>query len=286
MVLAISGATGFIGKALVEKFREMKWTVRIMDRDSFSMQDEEFRKQKIEGSDVIINLSGAPVSAKWTPEYKLEILNSRVNTTRKIAENIILSEQKPGVFISTSAIGIYDSVHTHTEDSVRFSDSFLAKICRDWEDTARIAESVTRLVIFRNGLVLGEGGGALEKMYFPFSIGLGGKIGKGDQAFSFIHLKDLINMFFYVIENPAITGIVNAVSPYPTTNSDFTEVFGKVLRQPAWLTIPAFVLKMKFGEGAEVLLDGQSVLPEKLEKAGFRFQYPTLQSALIRIYGR
>lgn len=284
MVVAISGATGFIGQALVKKFHEKEWSVVLIDRESFSLPDEEFRKRKIDGSDVVINLAGAPISTKWTEAYKKELLDSRVNSTRKIVESINKTDPKPKSFISVSAIGIYDSVHTHTEESKLYGDSFLSAICRNWEETAGKTEPGTRLIIFRLGVVLGEGGGALQKMHLPFSIGLGGKIGSGNQAFSFIHLKDLVDAFIFVIENPVISGIVNAVSPHPTTNADFTDKLGKVLRQPAWLTIPNFIMKMKFGEGAETFLEGQRVLPEKLEKAGFHFQYPTLQSALIRIY--
>jgi len=284
MIVAISGASGFIGKELVKKFRDLNWEIRIIGRDSLLLPDEEFRKEKIESSDVVINLAGAPVSVKWTDKNKLELFHSRVDTTRKIAENIVLATQKPKVFISASAIGIYDTVHSHTEESNDFSNTFLSEICQAWENAAGIANSATRLVIFRTGLVLGEGGGALEKMHFPFRIGLGGTLGKGNQSLSFIHLRDLVNAFLFVIENHAVKGVVNAVSPFPTTNADFTDKLGKVLVQPTWLRIPSFILKMKYGEGAEVLLQGQRVLPEKLEKAGFQFLYPTLQRALIRIY--
>lgn len=284
MVISISGASGFIGQALVKKFHEKAWSVVLIDRESFSMTEDEFREKKIEGSDVVINLSGAPISVKWTEDYKKELYNSRIIITRKIVDAMNAARQKPGVFISGSAIGIYDSIHTHTEESSHFGNSFLASICRHWEDAAMQLQAGPRLLIFRLGIVLGEGGGVLEKLNFLFSIGLGGKIGKGDQAFSFIHLKDLVDAFIFVIENPEISGIVNAVSPHPSTNKDFTDKLGKAMQQPAWLTVPDFILKMKFGESAQTFLEGQKVLPEKLEKAGFHFQYPTLQSALIRIY--
>ena len=285
MIIALSGSSGFIGQAFIKKIRKKGWTIKEINRDSFSMSDEKFLEEKIEGTDVVINLAGAPVTRKWTPEYKQEILDSRVNTTRKISSAINMAQQKPSVFISTSAVGIYDSAHSHTESSSLYAGSFLARTCSEWEHEAMSADSSARVVIFRIGVVLGPDGGALEKMYKPFSIGLGGKIGTGEQPVSFIHLDDLIDALIFTIETPSIRGIVNAVSPYPSFNSEFSEILGKVLGQPVWLTIPAFAMKMIYGEGAQVLLEGQKVLPEKLLQAGFRFKYPTIQNALVQIYG-
>ncbi len=285
MVVSISGASGFIGQALIRKFRNSGWKIRIIDRDALSLPDEVFRIQKIEGSKVVINLAGAPVSAKWTEAYKKEIMISRVNTTLKISENINACEKKPELFISASAIGIYDTTHTHTEESQDYGYSYLATLCRNWEDAASQINPGTRLVILRLGVVLGENGGILGKLSFPFSIGLGAKIGKGDQAFSFIHMDDLLEAIFFIIGQPMINGIVNAVSPHPTTNAEFTEKLGKVFKQSAFLTIPTFIMKLKFGEGAQTMLEGQKVLPEKLIRAGFRFKYPSVQNALVQLFG-
>ncbi|MCX6304809.1 MAG: TIGR01777 family oxidoreductase [Bacteroidetes bacterium] len=285
MIVALSGSTGFIGTSLTKKMRELGWTIRVINRDSIAMPDQEFLEQKTEGADVIINLAGAPVSKKWNPAYKQEIMDSRVNTTRKISDSINSAVQKPSVFISISAIGIYDSVATHSESSVAYASTFLADVCRKWEDEAMKSQETTRVVILRLGMVLGEDGGALKKMRFPFSIGLGGKMGTGKQAVSFIHITDLVDAIIFAIENPGIRGVVNAVSPYPCANAEFADKLGKVFDQPAWFTIPAFALKMFFGEGAQVLLEGQKVLPEKLLQAGFRFKYPTIQNALVQIYG-
>ncbi len=285
MVVAISGATGFVGQFLVNKMRGMGWMVNIIGRDSFALPDPEFPGKGTEGADVVINLAGAPVSRRWTTAYKQEILNSRVTTTRKIAGAIISAAMKPSLFISASAIGIYDSVSTHTETSQGFSDSFLADVCRSWELEALKADQATRVAIFRLGVVLGKDGGALQKMHGPFSIGLGGKISSGKQAVSCIHISDLADAMIFTIENAAIKGIVNAVSPYPSSNAGFTDTLAKVLKQPAWLTVPAFALKMVYGEGAQILLEGQKVIPEKLLLAGFIFRYPTIQKALVQIYG-
>jgi uncharacterized protein (TIGR01777 family) len=284
MIVAVSGSTGFIGQTLVRKLRQKEFTVRIISRDSFSLSGNEFLSSAIEGADVVINLAGAPVSKRWTPAYKLEIRASRVNTTQKISAAIRNSNKKPELFISGSAIGIYDSAGTHTETSRTYADTFLAKVCLEWEAEAANVEDLTRVVIFRTGVVLGKNGGALQKMIKPFSLGVGGKLGPGNQPFSFIHIDDLVRALIFTIENSGIRGIVNAVSPFPSTNMEFTDILGKVLRQPTWLTVPSFALKMMFGEGAEVLLEGQRVFPEKLEKEGFRFQFPTIRNALVGIF--
>lgn len=284
MNLALSGASGFIGQALIKRILAMGWTLKVIDRDSFNMPEEQFLEEKIEGTDAVINLAGAPIAKKWTLKYKQQIMESRVTTTRKIAVAITRASQKPAVFISTSAIGIYDSISTHDETSTAYAGSFLTEVCSAWEQEAMKAAASTRLVIFRIGVVLGRDGGALSKMYLPFSIGLGGKIGDGTQPVSFIHINDLIEAIIFSLENPSLSGIVNAVTPFPTDNADFSDKLGKVLKQSVWFTVPAFVMKMMYGEGAQVLLEGQKVIPGKLMQSGFRFKYPTMQNALMQIY--
>jgi uncharacterized protein (TIGR01777 family) len=284
MDVAISGASGFLGQALVKKMRLLDWNIRIINRADFNLTVEAFCAQNIDGTDAVVNLAGAPVARKWTSQYKQEILNSRVLTTQKIAGSIMCAVKRPSVFISTSAIGIYDQEGTHTESSTRFAGDFLAKVCKEWETAALSCEYATRVSIFRIGLVLGKNGGALEKMHFPFSIGLGGKMGNGRQPVSFIHIKDLVDAIIFAIQNPSLSGIVNAVAPITTTNREFASTLGKALKQPAWLAIPAFALKLVFGEQASILLEGQRVVPEKLQQAGFRFKYPTIQNALVEIY--
>ena len=284
MQVSISGSTGFIGGELVEKFRGTEITVNSIDRASLGWDDETFVKRKIEGSQVIINLAGAPVIHRWSDNYKEEIYDSRINTTRKIVRSIEKIKVKPRLFISSSAIGIYDPVHEHTESSNLLSDDYLGTVCRDWETEALKAQKFTRVVILRTGIVLGTTGGALAKMYKFFSFGLGGKTGDGQQHFSWIHIRDFINIFRFVIENEQVSGIINGVAPNPTTNAHFTEVFGKVLAKPAVLTIPPIALKALYGEGADALLKGQRVLPEKLLQNKFDFQFPTIESALLNLY--
>jgi len=284
MQISMSGATGFIGGMLNKQFIENGWTVNVIDRESLPMNDKEFLEKKIEGSEVVINLAGAPILKRWNESYKKEIYHSRIDTTQKIASAIRKANRKPRVFISGSAIGIYNSTETHAEESRYFANDFMGKVCQDWEHEAFEATGSTRIVIFRTGVVLSDIGGALKTMYIPFKSGLGGMIGDGKQAFSWIHISDLIRAFIFTIENETISGIVNAVAPEPTTNYHFTKTFGKVLVQPTVMKIPEFALKLIYGEGSKALTVGQNVLPEKLLKAGFNFRFPTIEKALMDLY--
>jgi uncharacterized protein (TIGR01777 family) len=283
MIVAITGASGFIGRTLVQKIRQRDWTVRVIGRDELNGPSDSL-DALVHGSDILINLAGAPVSKKWTPAWKEEIRNSRIETTRKLSGSVLRATEKPSLLISSSAIGIYSATGRHTESSQSFATGFLASVCQEWEQEARVLADSMRVVIFRTGVVLGKNGGALEKMERPFSMGLGGKIGSGEQHFSFIHLHDLVQALLFTIDNPSIEGVVNAVSPYPVSNREFTDKLAKVFGQSAFLTVPAFVIRMMLGEGAEILLGGQQVVPEKLLSAGFKFQFPTIQNCLVDIF--
>ena len=284
MLVSISGSTGLIGRELIDTYTDKGWTFRIINRDSFRLPDNEFLETKIEGADAVINLAGAPILKRWTENYRNEIYHSRVETTRKIANAILQAKVKPKVFISNSAIGIYDTLNVHTEESTGFSDNFLGKVCRDWEAEALAAIGNTRVVLLRTGVVLSSKGGALKAAYGPFSFGLGGVIGKGDQPFSWVHIRDLMHIYQTILENEKISGVVNAVAPNPTTNFHFTKTFGKVLNQIIFFKIPLSALKAIYGDAASTLTEGQNVIPEKLLKNGFEFEFPTIEKALLNLY--
>lgn len=284
MLVSISGSSGLIGQELIKTYTDKSLTFRIINRDSFKMPDDEFLEKKIEGVDAVINLAGAPILKRWTESYRKEIYTSRIETTRKIANAIIRAKVKPKVFISNSAIGIYDSLTVHTEESTGFSDNFLGKLCRDWEAEVLAAAENTRVVLLRTGVVLSSKGGALKTAYGPFSFGLGGLIGNGEQAFSWIHIRDLIKIYKTILDNDAISGVVNAVAPYSTTNYHFTKTFGKVLNQMTIFKVPTFALRMIYGDATTTLTEGQNVIPEKLLKNGFEFSFPTIEKALLNLY--
>ena len=285
MIVSISGAGGFIGTALTRAFHAQGWTVKSIDRESLNMPEDEFRKAKIEGSDVVINLAGASISERWTDSHKSEILDSRIRTTGKIVTSILACSEPPRLLISASGIDIYDNQNTHDESSTSYAGSFLGDVCREWEKEALKASAVTRVVIPRMGLVMGNDGGALSKMQLPFSLGLGAKIGNGKQWISFIHIKDLVKAYLFIIENESLNGPVNLVSPFPVNNRDFSSALGKVLKQPVFLTMPGKLLRLIYGEGAILLLEGHKVLPGKLTSMGFHFDHPTINNALINLLG-
>ena len=284
MLVSISGASGLIGRTLIETYTDKGLIFRIINRDSFKLPDQEFLEAKIEGTDAVINLAGAPILKRWTESYKQELYNSRVMTTRKIANAINQAKVKPKVFICNSAIGIYDVTNKHTEESAGFANDFLGTLCRDWESAAMSAAGTTRVVVLRTGVVLSSKGGALKTAHGPFSFGFGGVIGSGEQSFSWIHIRDLMHIYKAILDNENFSGPVNAVAPYPTTNYHFTKTFGKVLNQMTVFKIPLWVLKKKYGDASTTLIEGQNVIPEKLLKSGFEFEFPTIEKALLNLY--
>jgi uncharacterized protein (TIGR01777 family) len=243
--------------------------------------DENTLASKIDNSDVVINLNGANIINRWSESYKKLLYSSRIDTTKALVNAMEKVLQKPSVFISTSAVGIYKNDKIYDETANEFGDDFLANLVVDWENEALKATSLgIRTAIFRFGIVLGRDGGALAKMITPFQFGLGGTIGDGSQAFSFIHLDDLLEAYSFVIENDTIDGVFNLTAPSPTTNYGLTKALGKSLNRPTVLPVPQFVLNLIFSEGAKVLTDGQSVVPQKLLDSGFEFQYKNIEDTI------
>lgn len=280
MNIAMSGATGFIGSYLAGAFRGKGWTVIPLGRDDFEGEAAPLT-EKVKGADVVVNLAGASIAAKWTDEYKKIIYNSRIGTTRKIVEAMKKIEKRPGLFISASAVGIYDTKGTSTEGDAHYARDFLGRLTIDWEAVALGARDAgIRTVIFRFGLVLGRGGGVLGKMLTPFSLGLGGVVGDGKQPLSWVHIDDLVGVFLQAIENGGFAGTYNLTSPNPSTNRGLAVALGRALHMPVVLRIPSFVLHLQFGEGAKILLEGQRVLPERLLDSGFSFRFTEIEKAV------
>jgi len=280
MNIAMSGATGFIGSHLTGAFREKGWTVAPLLRDDFKGEVVSLT-EKIGAADVVVNLAGASIATKWTDQYKKIIYHSRIDTTRKIVDAMKKSGKRAGLFISTSAVGIYDTKGTYAEADEHYASDFLGRLTLDWEQAALAARDAgIRTVIFRFGLVLGRGGGVLAKMLSPFKLGLGGVIGDGTQPVSWIHIDDLTNAFLQVMENEVFAGTFNLTSPTPSTNRGLAEALGHALHMPVVLRIPSFVLHLQFGEGAKVLLEGQRVLPMRLLQSGFTFRFTEIEKAV------
>ncbi len=275
--IAITGSSGFVGTNLKRYFTDLGYEVLPIARGDLSNQQR--LQEIINQSDIVINLAGANIINRWSESYKKLLYSSRIDTTKAIVEAIKAVENKPSQLISTSAVGIYDNKQTYDENGIHTSD-FLGKLAEDWEEEALKARSEsTKVSIFRFGIVLGKDGGALEKMITPFKLGLGGVIGSGKQAFSFIHIEDLLNAYRFVIENNH-ENIFNLTAPTPTTNRGLTLALGKTLKRPTILPLPEFVLNIIFSEGAKVLTDGQSAIPKNLMDLGFEFKYKTIDETI------
>lgn len=279
MRVAISGASGFVGRNLSKNLKEAGFSIVPIDRTSLKLSSEDLANY-MEDVDIVINLAGSSIIKRWSESYKKELYSSRIETTKKIVDAIEKMEKKPKLLISTSAVGIYDNSKIHSEKDFKYSDNFLSKLCQDWEREAMRLNNSLRVVIFRFGIVLGKDGGALSQMLLPFKLGLGGVIKDGSQGFSFIHIYDLIEAFKFIIEREDLDGVFNLSAPEPTTNRGLTKALGKYLNRPTILPVPEFILKLIFGEGAKVLTDGEQMIPERLLESGFNFRYRDIYSSV------
>lgn len=284
MKIGISGGTGLIGSNLIEKLvEELNAEILLIPR-KLLYGNVQHLSVYIKSREIIIHLSGSPVACRWSSKNKQILRDSRILTTQNLNRAIGLMETKPKLFISTSAVGIYDAEHTHDESSINFSNDFLGELCKDWEKAAtEIKNQGVRTIIFRLGVVLSNKGGALTKVLPVFRYGLGGKLGNGRQSFPFIHLTDLVNAYLFVILNNEAEGVFNLTASELITNADYTKILSSVLNRPAFLDVPAFIPRAIFGEGAKVLLTGQKVVPKHLLNMGFLFYFPTLGASLTSL---
>ena len=287
--IAITGASGLIGSALVGYLKSQGHTVQRLVRRA-AVSSEEITWDPIAGTvdmealagvDAVIHLAGAGVSDKrWTKKYKSEILNSRLLGTTTIAKAVAIV--KPQVFISASAIGWYgESGNRAVIESDRVGDDFLAAVCHEWESAADLAGDV-RTVKLRTGLVLDPTGGALGKMLPIFRFGLGGKLSNGKQWWSWITLHDQIRAIAFLLESK-VSGPVNLTSPNPVTNTEFTAGLARAMHRPALFPVPAFALKIVLGGFSAEVLGSKKVMPQVLTEAGFTFDYPHISSALEKL---
>lgn len=293
MKILITGGTGFIGKQLCRFLLDKNHKLTVLSRNpnkvpslcGESVQAINMISQltSSDSFDAIINLAGEGIAdARWTETRKQILLDSRINTTKQLIAYIERAGKKPEVLISGSAIGYYGNQGSEILDEKSIPrEEFSHKLCAEWEAAALEAEKFSvRVCIIRTGLVIGNDGGFLQRLLLPFKWGLGGPMGDGKQWMSWIHRTDFIVIIDTLLELKTLQGIFNGTSPEPVTNAEFSQTLGKVLNRPAFLPVPAFVLKILLGEMAELLLGGQRVIPERLEKAGYQFQFKTLEQAL------
>lgn len=282
MHIVISGANGFIGSVLTQSLVNSGHTVASLKRIHSHTPDNEILDQ-VQGADVIINLAGAPILGRWTEKYKKQIVESRVVTTSALVRAVALLDKKPQLFISASAVGIYDTEGENNEYNLRFANNFLASVCKSWEEAATPVAQHCRLAVFRIGVVLAARNGALKRMLPIFRLGLGGTISGGKQGFPWIHIDDVIKAVQHAMNYTKVSGMYNLVAPDMVNNKEFTMGLAKILRRPAIFPIPAIVLRLLFGEAHITLTTGQFVKPTRLIESGFEFNYPNLPQALQQV---
>ena len=291
MQIAISGATGLVGSSLADALTGAEDEVIRLVRRNPSGRDvlwdptvDSFDGSTLAGCEAVVHLAGENIaSGRWTAAKKQRIRESRVHSTRLLAEGLAACEQKPRVLICASAIGFYgNSGERLVDEQSPAGDDFLASVCQDWEAASQPArEAGIRVVNVRIGVVLSDRGGALAKMLTPFRLGLGGRVGSGQQYMSWIALPDLVGVLRHAIGAESLSGPVNAVAPHPVTNAEFTKTLGKVLGRPTLFPMPAVVARTMFGEMADaLLLSSTRVSSKKLEQSGYTFRYADLDSAL------
>ncbi|MFQ5739347.1 MAG: TIGR01777 family oxidoreductase [Acidobacteriota bacterium] len=298
MRIAVTGATGLIGHALYQQLFGHEHQFILLARNPEEAQSRFSGarivqweaaagpppKEPLEGVEVVVHLAGESIAAgRWTEARKRAIRTSRIEGTRNLVKGLSCLASPPRVLVSGSAVGYYgDRGNELLDESSRPGSGFLADVCRQWEREALEATRLgIRVVLLRTGIVLSARGGALAQMLPPFKMFLGGSLGSGRQWMSWIHLEDEVELILTAIRNESVEGPLNATSPHPRTNKEFSKSLGKVLRRPAFMPVPGFALRMLMGEMAQcLLLEGQRVLPKKAGQIGFQFKHPRLESAL------
>jgi uncharacterized protein (TIGR01777 family) len=295
--IAVTGSSGLIGAALIrylvpDQHHRITRLVRRAAGPGEVTWDPVGRKldpAQLEGTDAVIHLAGENVGARWTAARKRRIRESRVSGTKLLADTIALLRRPPRVLISASAVGIYgdrgDETLTEASTFGHPSSDFLVSVCQEWEAAADAARAAgVRVVHPRFGLVLSAAGGALRKMLLPFRLGLGAQMGGGTQWLSWISIDDAVGAIHHALKTNGLSGPVNATAPNPVTNRDFTRTLGRVLRRPTPFTVPTAALRLALGEMAEeTLLASARASPAGLQRSGYEFRHPDLESALRHV---
>lgn len=295
MNILITGGTGFIGRHLVAALLKQQHSIVLFCRDidkARALYGDSvsyvyyFRDVAID-IDAVVNLAGEPIMDKrWTKKRRSQLRSSRIGVTRHLNKWMSTIDTPPKVMISGSAIGYYGN-HPEGEALDEYANvrsCFPSRLCAEWEFEALKARALgTRVCLLRTGVVLDKNAGALQKMWAPFSLGLGGNVASGKQWFSWIHIQDMVAAIVFLLDNPKAEGVFNATAPTPVVYREFTKTLAKTMKRPHCFPMPAFVLKLLFGEASQLLTEGQRVIPKGLLDAGFSFRYPTIKDALENI---
>ncbi|MEO1857628.1 MAG: TIGR01777 family oxidoreductase [Rubritalea sp.] len=290
MVVGIVGASGLIGSELANAFIELGVQVVRISRTKREVVDQEWRvldQRCLEGLDVVINLAGEPIGQRWSEGNREKFYESRVGVTQCLHRWILALplHKRPSVWLNTSAVGIYgDRGGEELDELSSLGEGYLAELCADWENAAN-AEPISGCKVLkpRIGIVLDSDADAWLKMKRPFLYGVGGKLGTGKQWFPWVHLQDVVGALVFLSLSSHPEGVYNIVAPEPVTNTYFTKALGRALSRPAVCAVPAFVLGLILGDFSQALLASQRVIPNKLEALGFKWEYRTLEAALIEL---
>jgi uncharacterized protein (TIGR01777 family) len=295
MKVAVTGATGMIGTAVVRALRERGDDVttvsRSAERGDVAWPDPTAGPapaEALEGRDAVVHLLGEPIAQRWSDRAKQEIADSRRLGTRNLVEGLRSLEQRPSVLVSQSAVGYYGphADEPLTESAAPGSD-FLAGVVSAWEAEARGAEELgLRVALMRTGVVLSQEGGALEKMLPPFKLGVGGPVAGGRQYVPWVHMDDVVGALLFALDTEQASGAINVTAPEPVTNRELSKALGRVLHRPALAPVPGLAVKALYGEMAHIVITGQRALPERLTQLGYEWRQPDLESALRDVTGR
>jgi len=291
--ILVSGVSGLIGGALLPTLKNRGYQITRLVRGAAGGGDQiswdpgkPLAPDAVSGFDAVVHLAGESIVGRWTNEKKLKIRDSRVAGTTALAEALAQAKDKPQVFACSSAIGYYgDRGNEVLNEESAPGTGFLPEVCAEWEAATQAAvDAGIRTVQMRTGIVLTAAGGALGKMLTPFKMGMGGKIGDGQQWMSWIDVQDMVGAIHHILKSDLLQGPVNMVAPKPVTNTEFTQTLASVLSRPAILPMPAFVVKLAFGEmGETVLLGSQRVEPAQLVTSGYPFRFSSLRTSLENI---
>jgi uncharacterized protein (TIGR01777 family) len=294
MKVAVTGATGTIGRAVVRELVGRGDSVVALSRDPSSadldVEVAEWRDPKkdpapaaaFSGADGVIHLLGEPLAQRWSEDAKREIHDSRVLGTRNLVAGMSAASPRPAVLVSQSATGYYGPHGDEpVDESAPPGDSFEASVVVDWEEEARAAEQLgMRVALSRTGVVLSPSGGALEKMLTPFKLGVGGAVAGGGQYLPWVHIDDVVGGLLFALDNDAASGPINVTAPSPVTNKEFSRALGSALHRPAFMPVPGFALRLLYGEMATIVTTGVRAVPRRLQELGYDFRRPELAGAL------
>ena len=302
MKVVLAGGTGLIGRLLSRRLAADGHAVWVLSRHAekagmngpatlvkWDGRTTAGWQHWVEEADAIVNLTGENIGAsRWTPQRKALLRSSRLEPTQALVQAVQASSRKPVVWLQASAVGFYGPHRDEELDETAHAGSDeLARLVVDWEEASRPVEDLgVRRIVARQGIVLDDREGALPRMLLPFHLFAGGPVGSGRQWISWISRVDIAGAMAFLLQNPAAGGVYNLTAPNPVTNARFGKTIGSVLRRPYWMPVPAFAMRLLFGEMATVVLDGQRVIPRRLLEAGYEFQHPDLNTALQDLFRR